>query len=80
MRRYNYLDKTKFGGEALKTINILWGISLMVIGICTVIFMVMKLIGVEPADFVKVVIGVLDLIALPVLAFTTVKRWKNNEQ
>lgn len=64
----------------MKTIDILWGISLMVIGICTVIFMVTKLIGIEPADFVKIIIGVLDLIALPVLAFTTVKRWINKEQ
>lgn len=52
----------------------------MVIGICSVIFMVTKLIGIEPADFVKVIIGALDLIALPVLAFTTVKRWTNSEQ
>lgn len=64
----------------MKTINILWGISLIVIGICTVIFMVTKIVGVESADFVKVIIGVIDLIALPMLAFTTVKRWTNKEQ
>lgn len=64
----------------MKTINILWGISLIVIGVCSVIFMVTKLIGVDPADFVKVIIGALDLIALPVLAFTTAKRWINKEQ
>lgn len=64
----------------MKTINMLWGISLLAIGICTVIFMVTKLVGVEPADFAKVIIGVIDLIALPVLVFTTVKRWTNKEQ
>ena len=56
-----------------KKINLLWSISLIVIGIATLILVVPKIIGLDFPDLAIRIIGVVDLIAIPVLAYTTVK-------
>ena len=52
--------------------NLLWSLSLLVIGIATVILAGSNIIGIELPDIAVRIIGVIDLIALPVLAYTTV--------
>jgi len=61
-----------------KKINLIWSISLIVIGIATLILVVPKLIGLNLPDIAIRIIGVVDLIAIPVLAYTTVKKVKKD--
>ncbi|MBQ2451462.1 MAG: hypothetical protein IJZ42_13645 [Lachnospiraceae bacterium] len=60
--------------------NLLWSLSLLVIGIATVILAGSNIIGIELPDIAVRIIGVIDLIALPVLAYTTVKKIKKNKE
>ena len=60
--------------------NLLWSLSLLVIGIATVIQAGSNIIGIELPDIAVRIIGVIDLIALPVLAYTTVKKIKKNKE
>lgn len=50
------------------------------IGIATVILAGSNIIGIELPDIAVRIIGVIDLIALPVLAYTTVKKIKKNKE
>ena len=50
----------------------LWGLSLFVIGIVTVIWAVCNIVGIELSDVVVRIMGVLEICALPVLAFTSI--------
>lgn len=60
--------------------NLLWSLSLLVTGIATVILAGSNIIGIELPDIAVRIIGVIDLIALPVLAYTTVKKIKKNKE
>ena len=60
--------------------NLLWSLSLLVIGIATVILAGSNIIGIELPDIAVRIIGVIDLISLPVLAYTTVKKIKKNKE
>ena len=60
--------------------DLLWSLSLLVIGIATVILAGSNIIGIELPDIAVRIIGVIDLIALPVLAYTTVKKIKKNKE
>lgn len=60
----------------MKSNNSIWAISLLVIGIATIILAGSGLVGAELPDTATRILGVIDLIALPVLAFTTVRRIK----
>lgn len=59
-----------------KTNNILWGVSLMVIGAATLLLIGSRMAGVELPDLAVRVLGVIELAALPVLAYTTVRKLK----
>ena len=59
-----------------KKINLLWSISLCVIGIASIILAGSNIMGIELPDTVTIVIGVIDL---PVLTFSTVRKFKNRE-
>ena len=54
--------------------NLLWSISLLVIGLATIILTGLNISGIDVPDIVVRIIGVIDLLALPVLAYTTVKK------
>lgn len=56
----------------------LWGISLMVISICSLILSITSMTEVELPDALKIVIGILDIIALPILVYTTVKKFRED--
>ena len=62
-----------------KNINLFWAISLMAIGIATFIIAVTNIIGVQLPDIVIRLLGIIEIIALPVLVFTTIKKVKNKE-
>ncbi len=56
--------------------DLIWIISLVIIGIATVILAGSNIIGLMLSDAIVRVIGIIDLIALPFAAFTTVKKMK----
>ena len=57
--------------------NRVWAVSLMVLGITTLVLAGVHIIGMEIPDGLTRILGVIDLIALPILAFSTVKKVKN---
>jgi len=60
--------------------DLLWSLSLLVIGIATVILAGSNIIGIALPDIAVRITGVIDLIALPVLAYTTVKRIRKDKE
>ena len=60
--------------------DLLWSISLLVIGLTTIILTGLNIIGIDVPDIVVRIIGVIDLLALPVLAYTTVKKFKKDSE
>lgn len=58
------------------TIDAMWSLSLVVIGICTLAMFGPKIMGYELPDVYTRIIEVLYLIALPVLGYTTVRKGK----
>lgn len=55
-------------------IDLIWVISLIVIGISAILLAVSNIIGLALPDIAIRMIGVLDIIALPVLIVATVKK------
>ena len=58
--------------------DLIWSISLMVIGIATFILAGSNIIGFKLPDIAIRVLGIVDLIALPFLAYSTVKKVKKD--
>lgn len=56
-----------------KKIRILWGLSLFIISIVSVIWVVCALVSIEISDVAIRIMGVLDLCAIPVLIYTSLK-------
>ncbi len=59
-----------------------WAVSLLIIAFTTLVLTVCNFAGIDLPDALKRVLGVLDLISLAVLAFTSVKLkiWKKDKQ
>lgn len=57
----------------------MWAISLFVISIATIILAGANIIGIVLPDIVTRSLGVMELIALPILAFSTVKMFKGKD-
>lgn len=51
----------------------MWGISLLIVGIATIINSFSSIIGIELPDLLKRGIGVIVIVALPVLVYSSVK-------
>lgn len=58
--------------------DLIWSISLIVIGIATFIMAGSNVIGFKLPDILVRVLGIVDLIALPFLAYSTVKKVKKD--
>lgn len=54
--------------------DLIWGFSLIIIGAATVILAGSNVIGLKLPDIAVRIIGIVDLVALPVLAYTSVKK------
>ena len=59
-------------------IDLMWGISLIVIGISAILLAVSNIVGLALPDIAIRMIGELDIIALPVLIVATVKKLNIN--
>ena len=58
--------------------DLVWSISLMLIGIATFILAGANVVGIELPDVAVRILGIVDLIALPFLAYSTVKKEKKD--
>ena len=57
----------------MKKFPVLWGVSLLTIGVITLVISFSNIFGVELPDVLKIVLGVTDLIALFVLVYTSIR-------
>ena len=58
--------------------DLVWSISLMVIGLATFILAGTNIVGIELPDVAVRMLGIVDLIALPFLANSTIKKVKKD--
>lgn len=61
-------------------IDRIWALTLFVIGICTIILAGTNIIGIELSDVIVRIIGVIDLIAIPVLVYTTINKTQKGKK
>ncbi len=59
-----------------RLMNVLWSISLIVIGVGTFVISTASIAGFDLPDILVRILGIADLIALPVLVFATVKKMR----
>ncbi len=62
-----------------KIIRALWSISLIGIGIATLLLAVANVAAITPPDTLVRILGVVDLLLLPVLAFSSLKKAKRKQ-
>ena len=60
--------------------DLLWGLCMIIIGVATLVIAGSSIIGITLPDTVIRVVGIIDLIMLPVFAYTTVKKVKNSKK
>lgn len=57
-----------------KRINLVWSISLIIIGIATLIISISSIVGITLPDILRRCLGVIELISLFVLVYTSVRK------
>lgn len=62
------------------TTQVLWGISLAVLGVSGVFFGIAGIVGWMMPDVLMRIIGIVDVVALPMLVATTIIKLKNAEK
>jgi len=60
--------------------ELMWSFSLLIIGIATVILAGSNIIGIGLPEVAVRVIGIVELISLPILAYTTAKKFKKGQK
>lgn len=59
--------------------SIMWSISLLVISIVTLVITLTNIFGIELPNTLRILLGVIDLVALPVLIYTSIKSKKSGK-
>lgn len=72
----SYLRKSS---EVSRVTQLLWAVCLIVLGVSGVLFGIFGFIGVQMPDWLICSIGIADIVALPVLAITTIQKLKYAE-
>jgi hypothetical protein len=62
----------------MKKNNRVWSISLIVIGIATFILAGASIVGIDLPDVAVRILGIADLVALPILAYSTIRKIKKD--
>ena len=57
----------------MKKFPVLWGVSLLTIGVITLVISFSNIFGGELPDVLKIILGVIDIIALFVLVYTSIR-------
>ena len=55
--------------------DLIWSVSLIIIGIATLILVGSRITGTELSDTAVRIFGIIDLISLPFLVFTSIKKF-----
>ena len=61
-----------------KESEIMWSISLITIGIATIILAGTNIVGIDLPDMLVRLFGIVDLVALPILVYSTIKKVKKD--
>ncbi len=61
-----------------KKSELMWSISLIAIGIATIILAGANIVGIDLPDMLVRLLGIADLVALPILVYSTIKKGKKN--
>lgn len=61
-----------------KKSEIMWSISLITIGIATIILAGTNIVGIDLPDMLVRLFGIVDLVALPILVYSTIKKVKKD--
>ena len=59
--------------------DLIWGFSLLVIGIVTLILAGSGMIGIDLPDAAVRILGIVDLAAIPFLTYTSVKKFRKDK-
>jgi len=62
----------------MKKNKLIWTVSLLIIAFATIILAVSNIGGMELPDTAVRIIGIIDLVFLPVFAYSTVKKLKKD--
>lgn len=58
---------------------VMWSVSLLAISIVTLILAFSNIFGIELPNVLKILLGIIDLVALPILVYTSVKAKKTEK-
>lgn len=62
-----------------KKVKIMWSISLFIIGFTTFILAGANVVELKLSDIAVRILGMMDIVALPILGFSTIKIFKNRK-
>ena len=65
-----------------KKVRILWSASLLIIACVTFIISVSNMASLELPDIAKRIVGIIDLLSIPVLVYSSIKlrKWNNSDK
>ena len=65
-----------------KRVRILWRVSLLIIACVSLIIAVSNMASLELPDIAKRVLGIIDLLSIPVLVYSSIKlrKWNNSDK
>ena len=65
-----------------KRVGILWRVSLLFIACVTLIIAVSNMASLELPDIAKRILGIIDLLSIPVLVYSSIKlrKWNNSDK
>lgn len=69
----------KLGAYKSKKYNRLWAVSLLIIVIVTIVVAESNMMGTKLPDIVIRILGVIDIIAIPILVFASVKKKEHRQ-
>ena len=61
-----------------KKSDLMWSISLIAIGIATIILAGANIVRIDLPDMLVRLLGIVDLVALPILVYSTIKKVKKD--
>ena len=65
-----------------KRVRILWRVSLLIIACVSLIIAVSNMTSLELPDIAKRILGIIDLLSIPVLVYSSIKlrKWNNSDK
>lgn len=72
-------ESFEFGGITMKKKNdLVWSISLILISIATIVLVGSNIVELKLPDVAVRIIGIIDIVALPFLVFSSIKKVKKD--